>query len=219
MRKASLMLVVLPGLLLGSSRFGCRAEKQVVSEAITLDGKRVVLYTNGTWEFDTPTDPNEVLFRQIPWGATEETVRSAMKMTPSSEQQDVLIYRDSIGAYPVSCIFFFANGHLVSGRNDFDEVYNFDAIEALLVKKYGEPAEHHKDFADFLNEDARNDLGFALAAGGVTIHSQWKLGEVTIRHELGSRGDSGVVHDIGYRHEEMSVIENALREEQALRKL
>lgn len=195
-------------------------------EAITLSGRRVILNDDGTWKYKIVKEPNEVLFRGVPWGATQETIKKHFPRKPIFEQDNLVIYEDHLRNLKVHVGFVLANKHFVRGMYRFQEQHtnnelffsDYDQVKPLLWEKYGEPKEEEKLWlSDFFKDDPQR-WDTALAMGQLAVYSKWLMNDVTIVHSL--RGDNfEVEHVIEYSHKAMGIIEDALRKEEDKSKL
>ncbi len=195
-------------------------EKTVREEAITFSGMRVILYTDGTWAAKAVAEPNTILFRGVPWGASRARIKEAEAREPMYENEKGMGFHDSIGGLEVGCIYLFASDTFVRGRYSFLTQHSnanwycteFEVIEAKLREKYGEPVESKRIWQSTSYREDPERWGTGIAMGVGTWYSEWTVGPVTIGHML--QGDNGKIdHRVEYSHQELSKIENALQAE------
>jgi hypothetical protein len=200
--------------------------REVAEEAITLSGQRVTLYKDGSWEYRKVKEPNEVLFRNVNWGATGDEVKRLMKDTPISDTPSVISFADTVDYLQAYCGFVLAGGRFVRGGylitethvNDNTFLSDFDRIDALLTKKYGKPSRSGRVWRDDLYRDRLNDWGMAVKTGHLTVQSEWRIGKVEVVHRL--RGDNfRVEHRIDYQRDDMKILELSIQEQEDENKL
>jgi hypothetical protein len=200
--------------------------KEVVEEAITLSGQRVTLYKDGSWEYRKAKEPNEVLFRNVPWGATADEVKRLMKETPLFDRTPAIVYEDTVGNLQAHCVFGLAGGRFVRGQYQFAEEHtnpngflsDFSRIDTLLTKKYGKPSRSERIWNSDLYKDDPNRWGMAVKTGRLVIASEWKMGQVTVTHML--RGDNFKEdHKITYSRDDMEALERSIDEQEDQKKL
>ncbi len=205
---------------------GSQPRKELAEEAITLSGQRVMLYKDGSWEYKRTKDPNEVLFRGVPWGATADEVRRQIKEKPLFDGEALVAFADTVGSLKAHCVFKLVGGRFVRGQYQFAEEHvssnlffeDFDQIDALLSKKYGKPATTEKVWKEDLFKDRPDKWGRAVEAGHLMVHSQWRAGQVTITHLL--HGDNfKVTHRMEYKRDDMETLEHSIREQEDQKKL
>jgi hypothetical protein len=200
--------------------------KEMAEEAITLSGRHVTLYKDGSWEYKKIKDPNEILFRNIPWGLTADEVKRRMKDKPAADNDRVIVFPDRVGSLTAHCCFALAGGRFVRGQYRFAEEHandnlfldDFDAIDGLLSKKYGKPAENKRVWRDDLYKDDRTEWGMAVKTGRLIVYSTWKMGKVRIAHGL-SGDNYEVEHVIEYTQDDMEILESSIREQEDQDKL
>ncbi len=212
MNAISLVLIILT--------IGGATQKQMTTEAVTLDGRRVLLYADGTWAYQKRADPNEVLFRGVKWGAPADAIKTVMKMPPAAQSDQFVGYADSIGSLDAQCYFVLANGQFIRGKYVFNQTHSnktdflqdFAAIDSLLKGKYGEPAKTDTVWRNDLYKNDPDHWGMAVSVGHLVKLSEWQMGQVHILHMI--RGDNfEIAHVVEYTHAAMSSIEQSLQKE------
>lgn len=195
-------------------------------EAVTLSGKRVILHDNGMWEYKKKVRVKEVQFRGIPWGSMVEQIKQANLEMPVFENENSVIYKDTINELDATCSYILVDGLFVRGKYKFLEnhtdkdryVWDYEGIEKLLKEKYGDPNEEDEIWLNSIWKDNPRAKGMSISKGHLALFSKWEVGEVDIVHIL--HGDNNKIeHELEYSHKAMSVIEESLREKEDKSKL
>jgi hypothetical protein len=222
-RHAAILLCMM---ICASGATDSKPHKETVEEAITLSGQRVTLYKDGSWEYKKAKDPNEIVFRNIPWGATADEAKRLMKDTPLFDTDILIAFADTVDNLKAHCVLGLAGGRFVRGQYQFAETHandnlflsDFDRIDTLLAKKYGKPSRSGRTWRDNIYRDDPNNWGMAVKTGRLTVYSEWRAGQVTVTHGL--RGDNFKVdHGIEYRRDDMEILERSIQEQEDQKKL
>lgn len=204
----------------------CLALTALCEEAITLSGRRVILNDDGTWKYKEVEEPNEITFRGVPWGCSPGEIKKIIKQVPAFDQNDFVVYNETLDGLHCQCIFIILKGQFVRGRYLFKEdhynenlyISDFDRIGSLLAGKYGYPSDHDEVWLGDRPRPAHKRRGMDVALGRLRICTKWKMSKASIVHWL-SGDNYNVHHIIEYTHEDMSEIEALLQNEEDNAKL
>ncbi len=198
--------------------------------AITDDGKRVLLRDDGTWEYDKSVeymDKGEFDFRKIKWGMNKQDVIASENDQPTARESNYIAYACKLSR--LDCVLFYQfipNGKLYQAgyyitnehinENLFIEDYH--SIDNSLRKKYGEPTTINDVWKDKFYQNRRQKWGMAIMRGDYIKGSEWTIEKTTLQHMMA--GDNGKIeHTIIYKSVEMKDIVEKLRESEIEDKL
>ena len=205
---------------------GADGGKTIEEEAITLSGRRVLLYQDGTWAAKQSSEEKEIRFRGLPWGTSLEAAKGQFEKEPTLADDAHLIYEETLATLDAGCYLIFVEDRFVRGgyrftqrhSNKNDYLADFARVDQALRGKYGEPPEHDILWRNDLYRDDPESLGMAVAIGHLSRWSSWTTGSVTITH--GISGDNfEILHVVEYTHKNMSDLESAVRMEEDQAKL
>lgn len=190
-------------------------------EAITTNGKFVLLYENGKWEYTRSENISEEFdFRKTYWGMSKENVK-ATETGEIIRDNDILAYEGIIGGLKAYIIYIFVDNKLVrskyvfiekhSNRNDY--IHDYNNLKNILTKKYKQSNEDKVYWKNDLYEDDYENWGLAISIGHLTQFSNWKTDKTEIWLSL--TGDNYSIDlAVEYSSIKLSELENAKRETQ-----
>lgn len=135
----------------------------------------------------TSTIASAAGFRDFQWGARQADVIKK-EGRPVDKTEEMLIYKTTLAGMNMAVAFKFTSAGLQSGNYLSQEkrtapIKYFDdyaILQDLLTKKYGKPKEqinwHDKSFSD-----QREHWGTALAAGHLSVGSEWMTPDSRVR--------------------------------------
>lgn len=171
--------------------------------AISEDGVRFKLKSDGTWEPDTtPQSEDAIRFRTSNWGNSIVEVKDSEQAEPLFEDTEALMYEVSIGGFPAKLVYRFVNGMLCKGIYRFEQehaeknsfIEDFETLKKLLTLKYGEPFEVNDFWLNDLYKDDYSARGLAVSCGHRAMFSLWQDADTTITLQI--TGDN---YEIGLR--------------------
>lgn len=163
----------------------------------------------------------EADFRSINWGMSVDEVKERESAEFIQEGDGSLAYKvagkDALVIYYVHDDIIGEAGYMFiekhSNRNKY--IDDFEEIEELLSKKYGEPDRSISPWYDDLYRDDPSRHGFAISVGDHAMQSVWEGSTTKILHIL--KGDNyDITHAVKYSSVELSDEIERSREEEAL---
>lgn len=184
------------------------------TEAITKDGKSVLLKSDGTWEFIEDIDTNinsDFKFRKSYWGDSKSKVSSVETSTPlpMPNNPDILAYTGEVGGLSTLIGYYFVDNMLYRGGYIFQEEHSnknifmadYVQIKTILEDKYGE-GEEKINWSNDLYADDSSQYGFAISLGHLSMSTEWVVNDTEISLEL--YGDNyKITHRITYTNEQL----------------
>ncbi len=155
-----------------------------------------------------------ILFAGVPWGSSRDQVIAAKGQQPRFADDRTLVFDDHIAGMPVSATFQFASNQLTRGayfftaKHAYENRYleEFNDIEELLKRKYGDPAVSDTTWHNNMFKYVYKDYGLAISLGQMSMLAGWKAGCVKFTHTI-SGGNGQVRHAIEYHHLKMQTLE------------
>lgn len=193
-----------------------------VMNAITTNGKSVILHENGKWEFDkTIKKITEFDFRKTHWGMSKAHVKTT-ETGKILRDDNVLGYDAKIAGLDAVIAYIFVDDKLVrakyifiekhSNRNDF--LTDYAAIQTILNKKYGEPLEDKTYWKNDLYQSEYQSWGMAIAVGHLSKYANWKTPNSEVWLSL--NGDNyKISHSAEYSSIKLAGLEDAKSETEA----
>jgi hypothetical protein len=160
------------------------------TEAITADGRKVVLHDDGRWEFHKnahsapPKAPGPNAagnFRGVAWGTSRKAVVSAVG-EPDLEQSGLLGYNTEVAGFPAIAGFIFVSDKLVRGKyvftqphsNKTDFLTDYGSLQEGLSSKYGKPDKDKTYWSNDLYQDDYSEWGMAVSVGHLSKFTTWQ---------------------------------------------
>lgn len=153
-------------------------------QAITLDGRRVILKPDGTWSFRTGIETNDDPegFRGIAWGTPYEKVITAETDLLKNKGNGQLIYHTQLAGLNCDAVYTFVHNILVRGAYEVTTnhlqtnqyLISHDQLKQLLIDKYGSPNQDRTIWNDDTFMKNTDRLGFALSRGDVSFYTRWE---------------------------------------------
>jgi hypothetical protein len=161
--------------------------------AISEDGIRFQLNSDGTWEPDTtPISKDGIRFRSNEWGDSMSQVKAAEAVEPAGEGSDSLVYKSQVCGFPTHLSFCFVKGMLNVGFYTFKQehadnnrfISDFETLGNLLTSKYGKPIAIDDIWINNTFKDDYAERGLAVAIGHHSMFFSWEDEESTLRLQL-----------------------------------
>ncbi len=162
------------------------------------------------------------------WGMTKEQVKQIMKVAPSEEQADGMLYPDNqLGDMKYAAIFDFDvnkgfnkciyvfDTRLINGAC----VDDFERLKELLTKKYGASFRDKTIWWNYHFKNDREKWGLAIVAGHLGFHAEWSLADTEILLMLSSTRDGEAMMVIKYASRALKEEADAISEEELLKEL
>ena len=181
----------------------------------TDDGKKVLLNSDGTWEYvvdKKANSSNDDVFkvRGVAFGSSQDVAISSEKLEIIESQSDEdnkwfmgkILGLDGAVGYRYTkddelfiVKFIFLEKH--TNKNSY--LSDYKSINGKFVSKYGTPSEDKAIWLNDLYKDDYSDWGMALSIGHLTKYSKWVLdnGNTTIMQML-SGDNYKISHAIEY---------------------
>jgi hypothetical protein len=183
-------------------------------------------------------------FRKAAWGMTQAQVIATEPDRPSEVREEngevVVKYEAGNGAELVGrSIYIFASGKLVRAKyvsnaehsdlNDF--IVDFQAVEPVLLEKYGKPAneravwendQYQQERLPYLDQDralpadilpSDPNVGLSVSLGHLRLYTQRSSAHTKIVHTL-TGANHRITHQIEYRSVELEALENKVLHKQ-----
>jgi len=145
-------------------------------------------------------------FRKATWGMSPSQVKSSESSKLMNETSELLVYQTTLAGFEAFAGYIFADGKLtrtkyimaVTHSNDNDYISDYNRLNGLLKKKYGEPVEDEI----YWNTDSsfKNDKSFwghAISQGYLILYSIYRTSNTEIKIML-SAEDFNIVNEIQY---------------------
>jgi hypothetical protein len=191
-------------------------------EAITTDGKSVLLHENGKWEFNKKVEKtSDFSFRKTNWGMSKSQVKGT-EAGKILRDDDVLAYEGNVAGLNTLIAYIFVDNKLVRAKyiftekhsNKTDYISDYTSIQKILTKKYGEPSDDKTYWKNDLYKDDYQYWGMALAVGHLSKFSNWKVSDTEVW--LSINGDNyEISHSVEYSSVKLASLESTKSEEKA----
>jgi len=154
-------------------------------------------------------------FRNTKFGMSPQEVQATEEDADwETPEEGVLAFDMKLAGYEVSAGYIFVDKRLVRGvylivevhQNDNDYLSDFEYLNRLLTKKYGNPKESETKWMDSRWKDSPAYHGRALSQGDLSKYSEWKTKTTLITHFIYGK-DYSIIHHIDYKSLEMSNVE------------
>lgn len=143
-------------------------------------------------------------FRKATWGMSPSEVKSSETAKLIQEDSDFIVYETTLAGYKAYAGFIFTNGKLVRATyilkeyhsNDNDYITDYNRLNELLKKKYGEPVEDE----EYWKTDHRPDKqywGSSINRGELVLYSTFRTSTTEIEIAL-SAEDYSIENVIQY---------------------
>lgn len=189
-------------------------------EAVTTDGKSVLLYEDGKWEFNKKVEKTSGFsFRKTNWGMS----KSQVKTTEDGKilrNDHLLAYEGDVAGLDTLIVYIFIDNKLVRAKyifiekhsNRTDYISDYSSIKKILNKKYGEPVDDKTYWKNDLYKNDYQDWGMALAVGHLSKYSNWKFSDTEVW--LSITGDNyEISHSAEYSSVKLAGLESEKSEE------
>ena len=150
-------------------------------------------------------------FRKTNWGDSMETVKASETFKYSESDANTSLYSGTLAGLDVYAMYAFRNNKLYSAAyiitqehsNPIEFVNDFTRLEAMLVKKYGEPSMQDDVWSGDSYRDRPSKWGMAVLTGDLTKVTIWNTETTEIAITL--TGDNYKAnHGITYESKELS---------------
>ena len=145
-------------------------------------------------------------FRNATWGMSPSQVKSSETSELVEGTSDQLIYQTTLVGYDVDAIYFFASDKLTRANyvlkvkyiNSNEYISDYDILNSILKKKYGEPLEDKVQWnTESAFKDYNSSWGFAIRYGELELYSIYRTLNSEIKIILSSE-DYKMIHQIQY---------------------
>ncbi|QEN05205.1 hypothetical protein EW093_10935 [Thiospirochaeta perfilievii] len=152
------------------------------------------------------------------------SIETMEKLESGSDK--VLMFNGNISGLDCVIVYFFTNDLLTGGRyyftekhsNKNDYLIDFNNMEELLTKKYGEPTEEDDFWKNDLYKDDYQYRGMAISMGHYVKYATWEGDETDI--EISITGENySISHQIDYTSVELKDMKEAAFEGEAMDEL
>ena len=209
------------GLIILVSFFCVTASADVIN-AVTTNGKSVILHENGKWEFDKILKKEtEFDFRKTNWGMSKSQIK-ATETEKIVRDDNILGYQAKVAGLEALIAYIFVNDKLVRAKyifvekhsNKNDYLTDYTAIQKILGKKYGEAVDDKTYWKNDLYKTEYQSWGMAIAAGHLSKYANWKTPDSEVWLSL--NGDNyKISHSAEYSSIKLAGLENAKSEDEA----
>ena len=145
-------------------------------------------------------------FRKTTWGMSQSQVKSSESDKLVNETSDLLVYKTTLASFDAYVGYIFAGGKLTRAKyivaenhsNNNDYISDYDMLNALLKKKYGNPIEdetYWKTDSPFKND--KSFWGYAISQGDLVLYSTYRTSNTEIKIML-SAEDFNLINEIQY---------------------
>jgi hypothetical protein len=191
-------------------------------EAITTDGKTVLLKSDGTWVYKKEKEASSDFdFRKTRWGMS----KSKVKATESGKivrDNNILGYEGNIAGLDTLIVYIFVKDKLVRAKYIFierhsnmnDYLSDYSKIKEILSKKYKSPTKDKTYWKKDLYKNDYQNWGMAVAVGHLAKYSNWKTTESDIWLSL-SGDNYKISHIAEYLSIRLANLEKAKSEQEA----
>ena len=156
---------------------------------------------------------NAADFRGLNWGADIKAVEKNEKTKPVEQYNAEIVYSIKLGEEPVNVFYRFDDkGKLISGGYQFSRQYResekytlaYDALQDVLTKKYGKPANVVLNCDDDFYSSYPHRWGTGIVVGKLTRQSDWVKEKVVVTHRIASLPGGTVGHVVEYSQRKSS---------------
>jgi hypothetical protein len=145
-------------------------------------------------------------FRAVNWGDSPKQILKAEEIKPTATSEDEIVFSPKIEALTVNVVYRLTDEKCTSGRYLFTHQYretdryisDYDALQKLLVQKYGAPTTSQIRCTDDFYRDFPARWGMALVTNKLSLESQWDTAKLHIRHAIYTQADGKVAHLVDY---------------------
>lgn len=192
--------------------------------AITDDGKRVELKSDGTWVFASAAAPvANSGFRKARWGMSPAQVQQSEPGANWEIQENLCLFESRLADLSCLVAYIFVGDQLCRGKyiiteayaNDTNYIYTQEQLKEMLIKKYGKPDTDNEYWLDDLYRDKPTEWGMAVGRGDLSRFTFWRSPDTDICLSL--QGENFVCNlTIEYASPQLAGIENAQKEADTL---
>jgi hypothetical protein len=155
-------------------------------KATTDDGRRVVLKSDSTWEFEKDLSQKPKIsnfdFRKCKWGMSKKQVKATESGRIERDDETVLAYSGKVSDMNCLIAYIFVENKLVRAKyafipkhsNQNDYILDYKNVKENLIKKYGEPISDDSYWRDKLYQDDISQWGFAISLGHLRYSALWE---------------------------------------------
>jgi hypothetical protein len=191
--------------------------------AITTDGREVVLNKDGGWAYRKgPAEGEEPFtFRQTRWGMSPDQVQAAEEAELLKASEDGLVYKGQLSRFSCLIAYIFAQDCLVRSKYNLlvehavshEYISDFEFLQSVLQKKYGDPVESQQHWLEDRYRDEEEFWGRAVTLGHLVYYDAWNTENTEISLML--RAEDGRIYlEIEYSSTKLEKLENEEQEEE-----
>lgn len=164
-------------------------------------------------------------YRNAKWGMSMAEVR---KIFPKSVPREgsLLIANDSVAGKNAFTAFIFTKNKLTVAGSTLQEKYvnknsylnDYRQLQALLIKKYGQPEDDKEYWSQELYKDDPSQWGMAVSVGHLTLITTWKTDKTAVELSCtGEKFESTV--KVRYASRELNALQEQEAEKETLKDL
>ena len=170
----------------------------------------VFVFSHGYCEKSSKEKEPDFHFRKTRFGMTMAEVKKSEKQKSVEQDEDTLVYEDTVMGIEAVVLYNFVNKQLFSGtyliqeqyRNKNNYIDDYQRLKSALIKKYGKPVYDEENWKNPLYKDDLHEYGFAVSIGHLVYRAEWikfMKDERKVRIFIGLTGEnykinSGVVY-------------------------
>jgi hypothetical protein len=191
--------------------------------AITTDGREVVLNKDGGWTYSNGRAEGDepFSFRRTRWGMSPDQVQAAEDTELLKASEDGLVYKGKISRFSCLIAYIFGQGRLVRSKYNLlvehavshEYISDFEFLQSVLQKKYGDPIESQQHWLDERYRDEDEFWGRAVTLGHLVFYDAWTTESTEVSLML--RAEEGRIFlEIEYSSTKLEELESEEQEEE-----
>ena len=170
-----------------------------IVEAVTEDGTRIELRSDGTWSPIGPP-PDEIQpkegFRKASWGASREDIQLVEVGEYDVDTPELLVIPARVGELNFNAVYILLGDQLVRAKYMLTETYQnknhylnaYETLKQSLAKKYGQTRSDDTYWSNDLYKDDHQDWGMAVSCGHLMQSATWQTTETDVLLTLDGEG-------------------------------
>lgn len=184
--------------------------------AFTTDGREVVLNEDGGWSYrNGPAAGDEPFtFRKTRWGMSPDDVQAGEESELLKASEDGLVYKGKISRFSCLIAYIFTQGQLVRSKYNLlvehavshEYISDFEFLQSVLQKKYGDPMESQQHWLDERYRDEEEFWGRAVTLGHLVYYDAWTTDNTEISLMLRAE-DGRIFLEIEYSSTKLEELE------------
>ncbi len=188
-------------------------------EAVTDDGRVIIVNDDGTWKLREVDKSKEILFRGAAWGCSKEEAKKNEEGNELHDAGDILAFEDTLSGMKCVGAYVFTDDKMVRAQyrlseehiNAFEHLKDFNKLGDLLTEKYGKP---DRDEDLWQRTRKYDDHAEAIAMGWLFKVKEWKRGDTSITLII-SASNMNISNVVEYNNAIMGKLEEAAKKKKA----